>query len=209
MFKLSNINIIIGFQDPALVGLYAHKGRAGKPSLLSRTVSPLPIPVVVVVNKPDNFLLRLLAVQWQAQQSPLLLQSAYPAVPLASVFCINICLYQWLYCTEREAEREEEYAPYQCMCHCFLLFWDLGQCGGPPLGLAPPILLLTCCPSLSMHHSVLLLSSSVTGRSLYCHCAFFPLRSLIALSLSLLMFSTFPQLQISSGFFSVSLHVRS
>lgn len=47
--------------------------------------------------------------------------------------------------------------------------------------LAPPILLLTCYPSLSMHHSVLLLSSSDTGRSLCCHCA----SSLCVLYLSL------------------------
>lgn len=53
--------------------------------------------------------------------------------------------------------------PHQCMYYCFLLFWDLGQSGGPPLGSAPPMLLLTCCPSFTMHHSVLLLSSSVTS----------------------------------------------
>lgn len=114
---------------------------AGKPPLLSCIVSALPIPVFVVVNKPDDDLFHLLSVQWQAQQSPncfslLTLQFLRP-------LCINICLHQWLYCTDREGGRV---CPHHCMCYCFLLFWDFGQRSVPPLSLAPPILLLMCCP---------------------------------------------------------------
>lgn len=68
---------------------------------------------------------------------------SYPAVPLASVLCINICLHQWLDCTDKEGGRV---CPHHCMCYCFLLYGDFGQCSVPPLSLAPPILLLTCCP---------------------------------------------------------------
>lgn len=58
---------------------------------------------------------------------------------------------------------------------CVLLFFAVlrravqRHCG-PPLGWAPPILLLMCRFHLTMHHSVLYLSSSITGCSLYCHC---------------------------------------
>lgn len=136
----------------------------------------------------------------------LLLRPAYPAVPLASVLCINICFHQWLYCTEREAERVEEFAPIGA---CAIVFSSSSETWGLAMahlsGLAPPILLLTRCPSLTMHHSVLLLSSSVTGRSLYCHCALFPLCVLyLSLGLTLLMFPS-PPPAISSRFFSVSL----
>lgn len=152
-------------------------------------MSLLPIRVSVV-NKPDDFLLHLLlSVQSQAQQSPNCLGPAYPAVPLASVLCINICLHQWLYCTDREAAREEEFAPIGA---CAIVFCCSETWGGAvtlwptsPPGSTHPALIM-CCPRLTMHHSVLLLCSSVTGRSLCCHCAF-PL--LHALSLGL-MFSS-------------------
>lgn len=82
-------------------------GEAGKPSSLSHTVSPLP------VNKPCDFLL-FFSVQPQAQHN--IFRPAYPAVPLASVLCINICLHQWPYCTDCEGGRE---CPQRCVRYCF------------------------------------------------------------------------------------------
>lgn len=64
------------------------------------------------------------------------------------------------------------------MCYCFLLFWDLGRCGGPPLALAPPILLLTCC-ALSRHASFCPTSLLLCHRPLFVlSLCFFPLRTL-------------------------------
>lgn len=37
------------------------------------------------------------------------------------MLCINICLHQWLYCTDREAEREEDYAPISA---CAIVFFS-------------------------------------------------------------------------------------
>lgn len=77
--KLDIIDIIICVKSPVPVGLQPHvlyyfvlllsctscveNGRAGKPSLLSCIESLLPIPVFVVVNKPEYFLLCLPSVQ--------------------------------------------------------------------------------------------------------------------------------------------------
>jgi len=93
--------------------------------------------------------------------------------------------------------------PHQCMDYCFLFFWDLGQSGGPPPGLAPPTLLLTCRSSLPVHLSVLLPFSSVTGRSFSCHCSF-PLSALLypALRFTPPVFSLPPLSSSSPGLLS-------
>lgn len=94
---------------------------------------------------------------------------------------------------------------------CVLLFFAVlrqavqRHCG-PPLGWAPPILLLMCRFHLTMHHSVLYLSSSITGCSLYCHCACYVLGFFLCI-LSPFMFSSLPPTAASSCFLSVSLYV--
>lgn len=97
------------------------------------------------------------------------------------------------------------------MCYCFLLFF--GQCGGPPLGLAPPILLLTCCPSLSPCIILSYFSPPLSPAALCIVIVlFFLLPPLRALSLSLrlapLMFSSplQPSPRVSSQRLRVSAH---
>lgn len=84
-------------------------------------MSPLPIPVFVVVNKAGPLPPPSPPPPLRTVTKSRLLRSAYPAVPLASVLCINICLHQWLYCTDREAEREEDYAPIGA---CAIVFFS-------------------------------------------------------------------------------------
>lgn len=99
-------------------------------------------------------------------------------------------------CWRREAGLEEGVCPPITACAIVFSSSETWSSALAHLrGSAPPILLLTCCPSLSTHHSVLLLSSSVTGRSLYCSCIF----SLhcLSLRLTLLMFPPSP-LQLSA-----------
>ena len=105
---------------------------------------------------------------------------AYPAVPLASVLCINICLHQWLYCADREAEREEEYAPSSACAIVFcssetaggaVTLWSTSQLGSTHSALnvlplsnhAPlcPISLLLSLAALRFCHFLLLIFSSL------------------------------------------------
>lgn len=157
-------------------------------------MSLLPNPVSVVVNKPDDFLLRLLSVQSQAQQSPNCLGPAYPAVPLASVLCINIYLHQWLYCTDREEEREEEYAPIRA---CAIVFC-CSETVGSAVTLWPTSRLGSTHPALSVlplsHHASFCPTSLLLCHRplfVYRHCAISPcILVSLSLKLTLLMFSS-------------------
>lgn len=147
-------------------------GGTGKPSFLSL----LPIAISEVVNKPNHFLLLLLL-----SVSTVTSTTAYPAVPLASGLCINICLLQCPYCTVggREGRRAR---PQQGERYCFLPLWNRRPCSDtdPPQSWAPPILFIPARPCLTMHHSVPLLFSCVTG----CLCSL-PLWHFISLLSSL------------------------
>lgn len=89
----------------------------------------------------------------------------------------------------RQRERKS-YAPIGTCAIVFSSEETWGNTVAHLLAWLRPFLLLMRLFSLTMHHSVLLPSSSVTGRSLYCHCAFFLLYPLCtrSLRLTLLMF---------------------
>lgn len=116
-----------------------------------------------------------------------LLRSAYPAVPLASVLCINICLHQWSYCIDREAEKEEEYAPIGA---CAIVFFP-SETSGSVVTLWPTSRLGSTHPALNVlplsHHasscptSLLLLSPAALCIVIVLF-FFPPLRTLVSLS---------------------------
>lgn len=167
----------------------AENGRAGKPSLLSCIVSLLPIPVFVVVNKPDNVLFHLLSVQWQTQQSPK---------------CFSLLALQFLCAVHK-----------YLFASMVVLYWQRGRKSMPPslhVLLFPPLLRLRAVrcptsklgsthpafnmlPSLTMHHPVLLLS--------FCH------RVLFVLSLCILYLSVRRSLLTFSSSFQLSPRVYS
>lgn len=121
--------------------------------------------------------------------------------------CINICLHQWLYCRQRQRGRKS----YATIGTCAIVFSSEETWGNMvahlPVWLHPFLLLMRLF-SLTTHHSVLLPDSSVTGRSLYCHRAFFLLYPSVY-SISQIRAAYVPRSPAppSSCFCSVSLHV--
>lgn len=136
---------------------WADNGRAGKQSLLSHTVSLLPISVVV--NMPDVFFLHL--------QSPSCFALPTMRFLRHSALCINICLHQWSYCSEGGSERKEEFAPIGACAIVFPSWKTWGTVAHLPLGSTHPalnVLLLFhhasfCATSLLLCHRLLLVLS--------------------------------------------------
>lgn len=133
--------------------------------------------------------------------------AAYHAVPSGIcalhkyLFASIAVLYRQKPGREEELARPPPFHPSVCVLLFFAVLRQAVQrhCG-PPLGWAPPILLLMCRFHLTMHHSVLYLSSSITGCSLYCHCACYVLGFFLCI-LSPFMFSSLPPTATASSCF--------
>lgn len=125
IFKLSHMSLTFGFTHPVSVELLPFAVVAARLRMAEQENS-LYCPTLCLCFL--SLLLSICRMSSSSTSSPF--GDEHNKVPPASVclqcgsfgilrFCINICLHQWSYCTEGEAEGKEEFAPISA---CAIVF---------------------------------------------------------------------------------------